>query len=46
MWPVILDRGEGVLTFDHAMVAPRVPWTEAMIDAVAALLPEIRALEA
>jgi alkanesulfonate monooxygenase SsuD/methylene tetrahydromethanopterin reductase-like flavin-dependent oxidoreductase (luciferase family) len=32
------------LGFEHAMVAPRGPWTEAMIDAVASILPEVRAL--
>jgi putative acetyltransferase len=37
-------RELAVLGFDHAMVAPGVPWTEAMIEAVAAVLPEVRAL--
>ena len=32
------------LGFEHAMVAPRGPWTDAMIDAVASILPEVRAL--
>jgi len=32
------------LGFEHAMVAPRGPWTEPMIDAVASILPEVRAL--
>ena len=32
------------LGFEHAMVAPRGPWTEPMIDAVASILPEVHAL--
>jgi F420-dependent oxidoreductase-like protein len=32
------------LGFEHAMVAPRGPWTAAMIDAVASVMPEVRAL--
>ena len=32
------------LGFEHAMVAPPVPWTAAMIDAVASVMPEVRAL--
>jgi hypothetical protein len=38
-------RELSALGFGHAMVAPRGPWTEAMIDAVASILPEVRALE-
>ena len=37
-------RELSALGFEHAMVAPRGPWTEAMIDAVASILPEVRAL--
>jgi F420-dependent oxidoreductase-like protein len=34
------------LGFDHAMLAPRSPWTEADISAVASILPEVRELAA
>jgi hypothetical protein len=37
-------RDLSALGFEHAMVAPRGPWTEPMIDAVASILPEVRAL--
>jgi F420-dependent oxidoreductase-like protein len=37
-------RELSALGFDHAMLAPRGPWTEAAIEAVAAVLPEARAL--
>jgi F420-dependent oxidoreductase-like protein len=37
-------RELSALGFEHAMVAPRGPWTEEMIDAVASILPEVRAL--
>ena len=37
-------RELSALGFEHAMVAPRGPWTEPMIDAVASILPEVRAL--
>jgi hypothetical protein len=38
-------RELSALGFDHAMVAPRgAPWTEAAVDVVAAILPEVRAL--
>jgi F420-dependent oxidoreductase-like protein len=32
------------LGFGHAMLSPRGRWTEALVDAVASVLPEIRAL--
>jgi hypothetical protein len=32
------------LGFGHAMLSPRDRWTEALVDAVASVLPEIRAL--
>ncbi|HEY6496516.1 MAG TPA: hypothetical protein VIZ43_24845, partial [Trebonia sp.] len=37
-------RELSALGFEHAMVAPRGPWTEPMIDAVASILPEVHAL--
>ncbi len=37
-------RELSALGFGHVMLAPRGPWTEARIDAVAAILPEVRAL--
>jgi hypothetical protein len=44
--PALLARLHelSALGFDHAMLAPRGPWTEAAIDAVASVLPEVRAL--
>jgi alkanesulfonate monooxygenase SsuD/methylene tetrahydromethanopterin reductase-like flavin-dependent oxidoreductase (luciferase family) len=38
-------RELSALGFDHAMLAPRGRWTEAAIDAVAAVLPEVHALD-
>jgi len=42
----LLDRLRelSALGFEHAMVAPTFPWTAATIDAVASILPEVRAL--
>ena len=37
-------RELSALGFDHAMLAPRGPWTEARIEAVASILPEVSAL--
>jgi F420-dependent oxidoreductase-like protein len=37
-------RELSALGFDHAMVAPDGPWTEATVDAVASILPDVHAL--
>jgi F420-dependent oxidoreductase-like protein len=39
-------RELSALGFDHAMLAPRGPWTEATIGAVASILPDVHALAA
>ena len=39
-------RELSALGFDHAMLAPTGPWTKPKIDAVASILPEVRALGA
>ena len=37
-------RALSALGFDHAMLAPSGPWTEARIDVVASILPEVHGL--